>query len=80
MKIIQEGKLEEWKKRFTCKGCSSILEAGKEDLCTRVTDAMAVSQQYENEIEPEYYVNCPRCGTETVIKNVPPAIKESLSA
>lgn len=78
MKVIEHGKLDEWSKQFTCKGCKAVLKAEQSDLLFRVTDAMALAQQYQDEVKPEFYVSCPICYTELVIKDVPPVIQDAL--
>jgi RNase P subunit RPR2 len=75
MKVLVQGN-DKWSKKFTCKGCSAVLEAEQDDIEYRITDAHTESQQYQLEIEGDFIVSCPECGQETKLKDVPPNIKE----
>lgn len=77
MKVLEQGS-KRWTKKFQCKGCSAVLEAEQDDLEYVVTDAHTRAQQYQEDIEGDYVVNCPECGQEAKIKDVPPNVKAEL--
>jgi ribosomal protein S27E len=66
MKIIKQGR--SWFKRITCRGCEAVLEVEESDVQYKVTASDAASQQYEDEIEGTYYVECAGCGQSLTIK------------
>lgn len=67
MKVITKG--NGWTLRKTCKGCQAVLEIEAEDINYEVSAEDARSQQYENEIEGTYSVDCPECGLTLPIKS-----------
>jgi len=77
MKVIEKAK-PKWSQRIKCKGCEAVLEIETEDLKYEVTEAMAVAQQYAEEIKGQYYVNCPECGMQLIVKNIPPLIEKQV--
>ncbi len=79
MRVIESG-TKQWCKQIVCKGCKALLEADGEDLQYKVTDATAQAQQYQEEIEGDFFISCPECGQEIKIKNIPPSIKEQIKS
>ena len=78
MKVISKGGC--WTVNKQCKGCKAILEADETDLQYEVTDEDTTAQQYLNEIEGSFYIECPECGQRLKIlgKNIPEKIKERI--
>lgn len=70
MKVIKQG---EWKRRLTCKGCKSVLEANCDDV--RYGD---YSENYEDEFKGNFYIRCPICERHNQLKekDVPSFIQE----
>jgi DNA-directed RNA polymerase subunit RPC12/RpoP len=67
MKIIKQGKA--WSKHVDCKGCTAALEIEESDIQYEVTAADAARQQYDEEIEGTFYIECPECWQKLIIKN-----------
>lgn len=63
MKIIKTG---EWKKRITCRGCKSVLEANGEDVRYGL-----YSTEYEDEFKGQFYIQCPVCDKKQIQKEIP---------
>lgn len=67
MRVVQQG--DKWKIKKTCTACKAVLEIEEEDIQYKVTDGDAAKQQYEQDIEGTYFVTCPECGQELIIKS-----------
>lgn len=67
MKVLSK---KEWSFKFTCKGCSSELEAGEEDVAKGSFGSMG-------DYSTEYYATCPVCGKYYFFKweDIPPKMK-----
>ena len=59
MKVITKGK--SWSKQITCKGCKALLEIQEDDLQHRIFATDIARDQYEEEVEGTFFVNCPEC-------------------
>ncbi len=67
MKVIMKGN-SRWVERVPCHCCDALLEITKEDVKYKLTEEAARKQQYEEEIEGEYFVYCPECGEAIKLK------------
>ena len=77
MKVLKTGKTN-WITRLRCSGCKAELEAEKEDIQYKITDAEATIQQYVVDIVGTFYVVCPECGQQLKVKNIPPALQNEI--
>jgi transcription elongation factor Elf1 len=59
MKIVKKGR--DWFKRITCKGCETLLEIEEPDIQYKVTEMDVEAQQYEDDINGTFFVNCGNC-------------------
>ena len=73
MKIISQG--GKWSLKLTCKGCKAVLEAEAEDVRYGL-----YSENYEDEFEGKFYVQCPNCSRKNVKKDIPDLIAEDIKA
>jgi hypothetical protein len=79
MKVIKQGNTS-WSKRIGCRGCLAVLEVEEPDILYIVTPADAAKQQYEDDIEGTFYVKCPECELDLIIRNsdIPKAARERI--
>lgn len=79
MKVLEEN-TKKWSMQINCagKGCKVPLEIEQSDISYRVTDEDALAQQYKVDVEGTFSIICPRCGQQTKVKNIPPAIKTEI--
>ena len=68
MKILKIG---EWEKRLNCRDCKSLLLFKVEDIQIRARETDA------HEFIDEFYISCPVCSRENVIK-VPTSIADKV--
>lgn len=78
MKVLVEGK--SWTIKKTCKGCGAVLEIEPTDISYEITDSDISSQQYNEDIEGTFSVNCPSCGQFIGFRKneIPAPIKERI--
>lgn len=68
MKVIKQGNTS-WSKRIGCRGCQAELEVEEADILYIVTPGDATRQQYDDDIEGTFFVECPECELDLIIKN-----------
>lgn len=68
MKVIKQGV---WGKKITCRDCASVLQIKADDLQVKVRETDA------QEFIDEFYIECPVCSRETVLK-IPTLIAQEI--
>ena len=69
---------EKWSKQVTCKGCKAVLKIEEEDLKYEVTPEDSARDQYNDEVQGTFYIDCCLCEQRLVIKSkdVPKPVAE----